>query len=390
MIFHLDLDAFFVSVERILDPSLNDKPVIVGGDPHGRGVVAACSYEARKFGLHSAMPIRQAYRLCPQGIYIHGHHEEYSRYSGLVKEILQRYAPILEQASVDEFYMDFSGCGKIYGSLFKLATELQAVIKKETGLPCSIGIGANKTIAKIASDFNKPAGITFVIKGREKEFLHPLPVEVIPGVGKKFLAQLNARAIYKIGDVLKLPLDFITSSFGKAGMDLWEKAQGRGNTILTVEREQKSISKEVTLSNDSSDKKELIKVLFMLTGRVCQTLRDQFSLASTISVKIRYSDFETVLRSHTIKSTDDDQTVFETAKELFENAYQRRVALRLIGIKLSNFTSSGRQEQLFEEVQEKRDKLIEAVNVLREKYGYSTLKLGITTDSEITKRFNKD
>jgi DNA polymerase-4 len=190
--------------------------------------------------------------------------------------------------------------------------------------------------------------------------------------------------------VLKLPLDFITSSFGKAGMDLWEKAQGKGNTILTIEREQKSISKEVTLSNDSSDKKELIKVLFMLTGRVCQTLRDQYSLASTISVKIRYSDFETVLRSNTIKSTDDDQTVFETAKELFENAYQRRVALRLIGIKLSNFTSSGRQEQLFEEVQEKRDKLIEAVNVLREKYGYSALKLGITTESEITKRFNKD
>ncbi len=386
MIFHLDLDAFFVSVERILDPSLEGKAVIVGGDPQGRGVVAACSYEARKFGLHSAMPIRQAYRLCPHGIYLHGHYEEYSRYSGLVKEILTRYAPIIEQASVDEFYMDFTGCRKIYGSFFKLASELQSLIKHETGLPCSIGIGGNKTIAKICSDFNKPAGITYVIAGMEKEFLAPLPVQVIPGVGKKFVQSLNAKGIYKIADVLKLPLDFVTGTYGKIGSDLWDKCNGKGSTLLHVEREQKSISKEITLGDDTTDKKELLKILFTLTGRVAQSLRDQLSFSSTISVKIRYSDFETILRSKTINATDDDQEIYKVAEDLFLAGYTRRVALRLIGVKLSNFTPSVRQEKLFEPVKEKREKLIEAVNELREKYGFSSLKMGVSGENTISKR----
>ena len=184
-IFHLDLDAFFVSVERILDPSLKGKPVIVGGDPkYGRGVVTACSYEARVFGLHSAMPIRTAYRLCPHGIYLHGSHNEYSYFSKAVKNILKQYAPVIEKASIDEFYMDFTGCRNVYGSLFAFASFLQKEIWEKLSLPCSIGIGSNKTIAKIGSDCMKPQGITYIMPGMEKDFLAPMPVETIPGVGK--------------------------------------------------------------------------------------------------------------------------------------------------------------------------------------------------------------
>ena len=200
-IFHLDLDAFFVSVERILDPSLNGKPVIVGGDPHGRGVVAACSYEARVYGLHSAMPIRQAFKLCPGGIYLHGHHDEYVRFSRAVKNILTNYAPLIQQASVDEFYMDFTGCRKIYGSMFTFASRLQEEIRRKLSLPCSIGIGSNKTVAKIGSDCMKPMGITYIVPGMEKEFLYHMPVETIPGVGNVMLRELNNKGFYVIGDI---------------------------------------------------------------------------------------------------------------------------------------------------------------------------------------------
>jgi DNA polymerase-4 len=214
-IFHLDLDAFFVSVERILDPKLEGKPVIVGGDPTGRGVVAACSYEARKFGLHSAMPIRQAFKLCPQGIYLHGHYKEYVRFSESVRSILEQYAPLLQQASVDEFYMDFTGTEKIYGAYPQFALFLQKEIKTKTGLPASIGIGSNKNIAKIGSDFHKPFGITYVAPGTEKEFLAPLPIETMPGIGKKTSIELHARGFNTIGDIAAAPSEYFSAAFGK-------------------------------------------------------------------------------------------------------------------------------------------------------------------------------
>ncbi len=261
-IFHLDLDAFFVSVERILDPKLNGKPVIVGGDPHGRGVVAACSYEARKYGLHSAMPIRNAFKLCPRGIYLHGHYSEYSRYSKAVKNILSSYAPVIEQASIDEFYMDFTGCEKIYGNFIQFAEKLQKEIWEKLSLPCSIGIGSNKTIAKIGSDCMKPQGITYVVPGLEKEFLAPMPVETIPGVGKITLKELNDKGFYKIGDISKAPQEFFSGAFGKSGIYLWRKANGLGTDFLTIEREQKSISKETTFEKDESNKEVVENTLF--------------------------------------------------------------------------------------------------------------------------------
>ncbi len=377
-IFHLDLDAFFVSVERIFDPSLEGKPVIVGGDPYGRGVVAACSYEARKYGLHSAMPIRTAFKLCPQGIYLSGHFKEYTLYSKAVKNILSAYAPVIEQASVDEFYMDFTGCEKLYGSMFAFATGMQSEIWEKLSLPCSIGIGSNKTIAKIGSDCMKPKGITYIIPGMEKEFLSPMPVETIPGVGKVTQRDLNSKGIYTIGDITNLPPDYFSAAFGKYGVDLWRKANGEGREYLTVEYGQKSISKETTFDRDVVSNNIIESTLFNLTGKVCQTLRDNNWQTSTITLKFRYSDFQTVTRSKTVKHpTDDDKIVYDIVMDLLGKAHTRRVAVRLVGVGLTKFNGFCEQEILFEDIENKRKKLLRAVNTIRNKYNFKVITVGI-------------
>lgn len=376
IIFHLDLDAFFVSVERILDPSLKGKPVIVGGDPKGRGVVAACSYEAREFGLHSAMPIKQAYRLCPQGIYIHGSLKEYSRFSKGVKKILEDYAPMMEQASIDEFYMDFTGTQKIYGSMIMLGNKIQSEIKRLLGLPSSIGIAGNKTLAKIASDAMKPEGITYIYPGMEKEFLANMPIQVIPGVGRVTLKNLNAKGFFFIKDITKVSQDYFAAAYGKHGIELWEKANGKGNEYLNPPQERKSISKERTFGNDLIDKNEIEETLFGLTEKVCQLLRDRNWLTSTVSIKLRYSDFQTLTRAKSIKATDDDKLIFDTAKALFKKAYTRRVGIRLIGIHLSNFSEFSDQEFLFEDAEIKRNKMFKAITKIRDKYGFTSINYG--------------
>lgn len=367
-----------MSVERVLDPSLNGKPVIVGGDPHGRGVVTACSYEARKYGLHSAMPIRKAYKLCPHGIYVHGSHGEYSRFSKAVKSILEQYAPMMEQASIDEFYMDFSGCAKIYGSLFIFASKIQKEIMNKVSLPCSIGIASNKTVAKIASDCMKPEGITYVIPGMEKYFLAPMPVETIPGVGKVMHKALNEKGIYLIGDITKLPEDYFGAAFGKYGIDLWHKACGEGKDYIAPPQLRKSVSKERTYGQDVTSREKIEETLFKLTGQVCQILRDKNWQTSTISIKLRYSDFTTITRAKTIKATDDDKTIFDTAVQLFRNNYKRRVSVRLIGIHLTKFSEFSEQEFLFDEEEIRRRKMLRAVTKLRDKFGYSVVQFGRT------------
>lgn len=376
-IFHLDLDAFFVSVERILDPKLNGKPVIVGGDPkYGRGVVAACSYEARAFGLHSAMPIRTAYKLCPHGIYINGHGDEYTYFSKAVKNILEQYAPLIEQASIDEFYLDMTGTQKMYGSLFAFASHIQKEIWENLNLPCSIGIGGNKTVAKIGSDCMKPTGITYILPGMEKEFLSPMPVETIPGVGKVMKESLNARGIYRISDITKLPSDYFGTAFGKYGIDLWRKAHGEGTEYLTIERTRKSISRENTFGNDITNEDELKNHLFYLTGKVCQSLRKKGWEASTVDIKLRYVDFQTITRAKTIKPTDDDKIIFDTAWSLMKEARTRRIGVRLIGIGVTNFSPLNEQEYLFEDYEVKRKKMLRAVTKVRDKYGYESLLIG--------------
>jgi DNA polymerase-4 len=373
----LDLDAFFVSVERILNPALNGKPVIVGAKPEdGRGVVAACSYEARQYGLHSAMPIKQAYRLCPNGIYLHGTHGEYGRYSKAVKNILGKYAPQIEQASVDEFYMDFTGTKHIYGSMYMFAVKLQKEISDKLSLPCSIGIGSNKTIAKICSDYAKPKGITYVLPGMEKEFLAPLPVETIPGVGKVTLQELHKKGIYKIKDITNLSENYFLTAFGKYGSALWKKANGEGKEYLNPPHKRKSISKERTYGKDENSRTKIETTLFKLTGEVCQLLRNKNWQAATVSIKLRYSDFVTLTRAKTIKPTDDDKIIFDTAVKLLHKADTRRVSIRLIGIHLTKFSEFSEQEEIFEDEEIIRKKMFRAITKIRDKYGYSSIQLG--------------
>lgn len=376
-IFHLDMDAFFVSVERILDPSLEGKPVIVGGDPHGRGVVAACSYEARKFGLHSAMPIRNAFRLCPNGVYLNGHYKEYVRYSGHVKNLLEEKFPLVQQASVDEFYFDFTGCEKIYGHPETFAKKLQSEILHKFSLPCSMGISSNKGVSKIATDFKKPCGITFVPPGKEKEFLAPLAIERIPGVGKKTFPLLRARGFRTIGDIAHASPDYLAIALGKFGTDLWNRANGFGSDILSVEHERKSISKETTFNQDIVSKSEIETHLFNLTAKVSQLLRNENFQTSTVSIKLRYSDFSTVTRAKTLhEPTDDDKMIFETAAKLFRNAYTRRVGIRLIGVHLSSLEHSSSQEVLFEDEDIVRKRMLNAVTKIRDKFGPKAIHIG--------------
>jgi DNA polymerase IV len=378
-IFHIDMDAFFVSVERILDPSLEGKPVIVGGDPHGRGVVAACSYEARKFGLHSAMPIKNAYRLCPQGVYLHGHYKEYVRYSHAVKNFLEKKLPLVQQASVDEFYFDFTGCEKIYGTAVEFAAYLQKEIGKQFSLPCSIGIASNKTIVKIASDFKKPMGITYVPAGTEKEFLAPLPIERVPGVGKKTCPILRARGFKTVGDLANSSADYLATLLGKFGTDLWEKANGYGNDVLSQEHDRKSISKETTFEEDIVSKPRIESYIFEMSGSVGQSIRNENWQALTISIKLRYSDFETITRAKTLaRPTDDDKIIFETARDLFRKAFTRRVGIRLIGIHLSKLNQFFEQEVLFEDEDAVRKRMLRAIMKIRDKFGYSAIQIGKT------------
>lgn len=375
-IFHLDLDAFFISVERILNPQLNGIPVIVGGDPKGRGVVAACSYEARSYGLHSAMPIREAFKLCPMGKYIHGHYEEYIRFSNLVYELLQKHAPIVKKSSVDEFFMDFTGCGKTKKDFITLASFLQYKVWNDLYLPCSIGIASNKLMAKIATDFNKPRGITYVYKHQEKSFLSPLPVSVIPGIGKVTTASLNRKGIKFIRDITSLPQEFFTDCFGLNGYDIWQKAHGEGSINFAYTIEQKSISKETTFSDDILEKEILFHYLFKLTGKVCQTLRDQNALAGTVGIKLRYNDFNTLTRVKSLRFTNDDQTIYQTARELLDKAFTRRVAVRLIGVSLTNFTHDVKQLEMFNDMEKRRERVIDALNIIRGKYGFGTIQFG--------------
>ncbi len=376
VIFHLDLDSFFVSVERILNPNLIGKPVIVGGDPKGRGVVAACSYEAREYGLHSAMPIRQAYLLCPKGIYVHGHYEEYERYSHLVKEILLQHTPYLEQASIDEFYMDFSSFHYSVFKLLQISVDIKNDIQINLDLPASIGIAPNKLLAKICSDFNKPNGMTIVVEGKEEEFLRAMPIKSMPGIGKVLQKELNDKGFYYIGDIAKTPVEFFSAKYGKAGLDLWKKAHGEGETRLTQHVEQKSISKETTFQKDILSLEKLKEVLLKLTGKVAQNLRDQNLSVATISIKLRYSDFVTVMRSRTIDPTSDDFAIYDIAQKLLSGSYKRRIGVRLIGIKLSNFRGGYRQQNLFDAKEDKRKKLFDAIGKLRLKHGYKAITIG--------------
>jgi DNA polymerase IV len=367
---HFDLDAFFVSVECLNDPSLKGKPLIVGGH-NERGVVAACSYEARKFGVHSAMPMKTAMRLCPDAMVVSGTRGEYSKYSRIVTEIIAGKAPLFEKASIDEFYLDLTGMDK-YFDPFRWTIELREEIIQKTKLPISFALASNKLVAKIATDLAKPNGYLQVPAGKEKEFLAPLSVGKIPGVGEQMTAALNELAIITIRQLSEQPVEYLESRFGKWGAELWNKANGIHNSEVIPYYEAKSISTENTFDENIADPEQLLIELVGMTERVGFELRQDNKMAGCIAVKIRYPDFETTSRQSTIPYTFYDDELIPQAKQLFHKLWRKGVPVRLLGVRLSELTDEAVQTNLFSNV-EKKSELYKAIDEVKNRFGTDSL-----------------
>jgi DNA polymerase-4 len=365
-IVHLDLDSFFVSVERLLNSDLIGKPVIIGGTSD-RGVVSSCSYEARKFGVHSAMPMRMAKRLCPNAIYIRGDYDQYSKYSSMVTAVIDSKAPLFEKASIDEHYIDITGMDKFFGCL-NWTKELRQTIIKETGLPISFGLSVNKTVSKIATDESKPNGELEVTQERVRPFLNPLSVTKIPMVGEKTGMMLKSMGVHTIETLSKIPLETMIRVMGANGKIFWQKANGIDNSIVEPYRERKSISAEETFEKDTIDIKLLETKLLGMTDDLAFQLRKEKKLASVLTVKIRYSNFDTHTQQVKIPYTSADHILQPKVKEIFQKLYNRRMLIRLIGLKLSNFASGHYQSHLFDDSEEMLN-LYQAMDRMKIRYG---------------------
>jgi DNA polymerase-4 len=380
-ILHLDLDAFFASVEEILDPSLRGKPLIVGGSPQQRGVVASASYSARSFGVRSAMPTAQALRLCPQAIVLPPRHKIYGEYSARMMAILREYSPLVEPLSLDEAFLDVTGCEALWGSPEELAHQLQERLTAELGLTASMGLASNKLLAKIASALGKPRGFVVVPRGREAEFLAPLPVEKLWGVGEVTGGSLHEIGVNTIGQLAELPAAQLEARFGRRGRDLYRQARGIDDRAVVVERAEKSLSREITFAQDVGDPKVLRKKLLILSESVAHQLRKRGLRGRTVKLKLRYSDFETITRQVTMGSpTDLEQVIFDQASRRLHKAWDRRRQVRLIGVGVSKFDSEERQLSLFEGAGdgriEKLRRLSQSVDRIREKYGDEAIRRG--------------
>jgi DNA polymerase-4 len=376
-ILHVDMDAFFVSVEEVLDPSLKGKPVIVGGDPDGRGVVAAASYAVRRYGVHSAMPIAKAKRLCPHAIFLRGSHRRYREYSVKVFEILRRYSPLVEPMSLDEAFVDLTGCERLHGPVLKAAEKIRNEIREVLGLNASIGIASNKLLAKIASAYCKPNGMLWIASGMEQRFLAPLPIRRIPGIGPKGEAELQRMGVKSVGDLAHLPLEHLEEAFGKWGASLYRKARGISGSPVTSETEDpRSISRETTLEADSTDPLFLESTLSYLTEKIAGQLRENKLFASTVALKLRYSDFQTVTRSKTLDMpTAEDHILFKTGVGLFRKLFTHGAKVRLIGVTLTSLTAHPhRQEGLFDcKGGQSWEGLYQGIDHIRHKYGFKSL-----------------
>ena len=333
-IVHMDLDSFFVSVELLKRPELIGKPVIIGGSSD-RGVVASCSYEARKFGVHSAMPSKMAKFRCPHAIWIQGDMEEYSKYSKLVREIINSKAPLYEQASIDEFYLDVSGMDRFFGC-FKWTKELRQYIIKESGLPISFGLSKNKTVSKVATNEAKPNGQMNIEFGTEKGFLAPLKVEKIPMIGEKSVELLNSVGVTTVNTLSKMPIGILQSLFGKSGFIMHQRANAIDNTPVIPYSEAKSISTERTFGEDTTDIRMLRSTILTMVEKLGFDLRSQKFLTGCLTIKIKYSDFNTVTKQKSISYTSLDEKLRDTAIELFEKLYDKRLLIRLVGVRFSH------------------------------------------------------
>jgi DNA polymerase-4 len=374
---HLDFDAFFAAVEENRDPSLRNKPVIVGGGE--RGVVATANYVARQYGVHSAMPLRTARRLCPHGVYLTGHHELYREYSRRLLEILRGYSPLVEPVSLDEAYVDLTGTDKLFGQPSQTVRLIQKRVAAELKLSISVGLATNKLVAKVASDYRKPGGLTIVPPGEEAAFLAPLAVEKLPGVGPSFLEQLHNRGVFTVGDLTRVPDHLLRLSFGEWGEVLAHRARGEDPRRVVPREEVKSISREHTFEEDVSDNGLLESTLLSLTEEVCRRLRRKQLEARTVTVKIRYSDFVTHTCSHTLtRPLDVDEVFFEEALSLFRKGRQRRYHVRLLGVGVSKLTPRAWQDDLFDQRLPLLRELDLKLDAIRDKYGAKAIRRGAT------------
>jgi DNA polymerase-4 len=374
---HIDLDCFFVSVERISNPSLIGKPVVVGGSADGRGVIASASYEARKYGVRSAMSTAQALRLCPHLIVVHGHHSEYSSYSNRLYKRMLDIAPIVERASIDEMYLDFTGCESLFkNDLPGYMIELQQIVLKEFNLPCTIALASNKLVAKIAVNQVKPNGVTFIPHGAEENYLAPLPIGVIPGVGKKTEEILKRNGFQIVEDLQKVNPKSLQNLLGINGDWIYKASHGIGSSQLEVEHTAKSISKVETFPKDISETAELEKILHELVQSVSCSLRDKSWKASVITVKYRTSDFKTYSKQRKTEPTNFDPDIFDIAKSMLGQLHDGNRKVRLIGVGLSGFVSDSQlSPDLFSNT-EKQDSAMKALDSLRKKFGDDAIKIG--------------
>jgi len=379
-IMHIDLDAFFVSVEQTLRPELKGKPVVVGGRPDSRGVVASASYEARVFGLHAGMPLTTARRLCPQAIFIEGSFPRYREASHRFMAILADFSPYLEPVSLDEAYLDVTGFESIHGSIHQMGVAIKQRIKDELGLPSSVGIASCKVVAKIAADLSKPDGLTEIATGEERSFLAPLPIAKLPGIGKKTEIVLNGLGIKTIGELANMPLSALKSHFGTFGELLFRYANGIDDRKVEPPGAAKSISRETTFGQDTRDRSLLKATLGYLSERVGAELRQESRQARCVTLKLRYADFATITRRHTlVKATDADQTIFSTGLKLLAKALsQEKQPVRLIGIGVANLTEPGRQLDMLDASAGRLEQLNKAIDRIRKKYGFTAIQTGRT------------
>ncbi|MFN8258821.1 MAG: DNA polymerase IV [Bacteroidales bacterium] len=373
-ILHLDLDTFFVSVERLQNSRLKGQPVIIGG-LSDRGVVASCSYEARKYGVHSAMPMKMARNLCSEAIIIRGDMDLYSRYSNLVTEIIADKAPLYEKTSIDEHYIDLTGMDRFFGSM-KWAHELRKTIIENSGLPISYGLSLNKTVSKIATGEAKPNGELEVPGDRVKPFLNPLPIHKIPGIGDKTFQMLRTMGIITIETLSKIPPEVMEKMLGVNGLSIWKKANGIDSTPVKPYSERKSISTERTFEQDSTDVKRMNEIVAAMVEKLAFELRRQQKLTSCVTVKIRYSNFDTHTLQKRITYTSFDHTLIQVAKELFARLYTRRLLIRLIGVKFSYLVHGFQQLNLFEDTPQVVNMYL-AMDRIRKKYGNTSIRRAI-------------
>jgi len=365
-IIHLDLDTFFVSVERLRNKRLHGLPLIIGGRSE-RGVVAACSYEARRFGIQAGMALKLARQLCPDALVIAGDMEQYAYYSNLITSLIQQDAPVFEKASIDEFYLDVSGMDRYFGC-FQWGAELRQRIIKETGLPLSMGLSVNKVVAKVATGQGKPNGCLQVQKGTEKLFLAPLPVRKLPMAGPKTARFLEEMGVYKIGTLAQMPAEMLQSAFGKNGLLLWKRANGQDNSPVEPYTAQKSIGTECTFETDTIDVKHMRHALTAMVEELGHKLRQQQKLTACVTVKLRYANFDTETKQLRLPYTASDKQLLEAAQRLFKKLYQRRMLIRLLGVRFSHLVQGSPQMHLFDETQEEVQ-LYQAMDHIKYKFG---------------------